>query len=303
MSQRVKIVEVGLRDGLQNEKVTLSINDRLELACQLARAGVKELELGAFVSPQWVPQMAGSAELFSLARNSLDLKTANLSALVPNRKGLESAIDAKVKTIAIFASASEIFSQKNINCSIKDSLTRYQEVLKAAKKAKMKVRGYLSMSFGCPFEGDVAEAKVVQLASELLKMGCYEASIGDTIGVADPVQVARLIKKLKSKIPVKKLAMHFHDTRGTALANIAEALRAGIRVFDSSVGGLGGCPYAPAATGNVATEDVCYLLHRMGYKTGIDIEALIQVNTQIQRLVGHELPSKLGRAGMPKLLK
>ncbi len=308
---RVRIIEVGLRDGLQNEKTVLDVETRVEFAKRLAQAGVKEIELGAFVSPQWVPQMAGSHELVSkvvsLKREkgnsgALDFKKVRLSALVPNLKGLEGAKQSGVERIAIFASASEAFSKKNINCTIKESLVRYREVVDQALASKITVRGYLSMCFGCPFEGKVSETKVVKLAEKLLAMGCDEISIGDTIGVADPVQVKRLGKALKAALGKDAMAMHFHDTRGTALANILASLEIGITSFDSSLGGLGGCPYAPAATGNVATEDVVYMLHRMGVKTGLSLESLIETSRWLQPKMGRELPSKVSRAGLPRII-
>lgn len=300
----VRIVEVGLRDGLQNEKTTLSIEDRHELARRLAKAGSREIELGAFVSPQWVPQMAGSSELITSViaeRKTKDsvFKKTRLSALVPNLRGLEGALATGVERIAIFASASETFSQKNINCSIKESFVRYKAVVDEAHEKGLSVRGYLSMCFGCPFEGKVSEAKVVKYAAKLFELGCDEISIGDTIGVADPKQVTRIGKALKTEIGRENLAMHFHDTRGTALANILASLEIGFRSFDSSLGGLGGCPYAPAATGNVATEDVAYMLHRMGLKTGLDLGSLIETARWLEPKMNHELPSKVSRAGLP----
>jgi hydroxymethylglutaryl-CoA lyase len=300
----VEIIEVGLRDGLQNEKTTLSIADRHELAQRLALAGTRELELGAFVSAQWVPQMAGSTELIkAVIQERRDkgsaFKRVRLSALVPNRRGLEAAIESGVERIAIFASASETFSKKNINCSIKESFIRYRDVIEEARLRGLTVRGYLSMCFGCPFEGKVSESKVVKYASMLVDIGCDEVSIGDTIGIADPKQVARIGKALISELGKKDLAMHFHDTRGTALANILASLEIGLRSFDSSIGGLGGCPYAPAATGNVATEDVVYMLHRMGMKTGLDLAELVETARWLQPKIGHELPSKVSRAGLP----
>lgn len=298
--EKIRLIEVGLRDGLQNEKISLSIEDRFEAALRLATAGSRDIELGAFVSPQWVPQMAGSKELLIKGVNDPRLKNVKLSALVPNMRGFEDALQSRVKRIAIFASATETFSQKNINCSIKESLVRYSEVTHAAQKAKITVRGYLSMCFGCPFEGRVSEAKVVRLASRLLEMGCDEVSIGDTIGVADPKQVTRIVRALIRELGRKNLALHFHDTRGTALANILASLDIGVTAFDSSLGGLGGCPYAPAATGNVATEDVVYMLQRMGAKTGLDLEKLIEANRFVQSKMNRELPSKVGRAGLPK---
>lgn len=300
----VRIVEVGLRDGLQNEKTTLSLEDRHELARRLAEAGSREIELGAFVSHQWVPQMAGSHELISRVieerkeKNSVFKKT-RLSALAPNMRGLEGAIASGVERIAVFASASESFSKKNINCTIKESFVRYKEVIDEAHRNGITVRGYLSMVFGCPFEGKISETKAVKYAAKLAELGCDEVSIGDTIGVADPAQVTRIGKALKSEIGKNQLAMHFHDTRGTALANILASLEIGFRTFDSSLGGLGGCPYAPVATGNVATEDVVYMLHRMGFKTGLNLAKLIDTARWLEPKMNHELPSKVSRAGLP----
>jgi len=312
MSRKVSIVEVGPRDGLQNEKTVLTHETRLEFAERLAAAGVRKIELGAFVSPQWVPQMAGSAELLRSAlrlqaeteetASSSPLKGVDLSALVPNPRGMQDALATGMRHVSIFASASESFSKKNINCTIEESFGRFTQVMKMARGSGTRVRGYLSMCFGCPFEGDISEGHVVRLVKRLVNMGVYEVSIGDTIGVADPAQVRRLVSKLIDAVGTGRLAMHFHDTRGTALANILASLDLGIRTFDSSLGGLGGCPYAPAATGNVATEDVVYMLHRMGHATGIDLPALIPLNRWMADKIGHELPSRVGRAGLPKLL-
>lgn len=303
--KKITIVEVGARDGLQNEKKTLPPESRLEFARRLAECGVKKIELGAFVSPEWVPQMAGSGPLIekTLALQSKGQfpRSVEISALVPNPRGMEDAIKTGVGSVAVFGSASESFSRKNINCTIDESFERFAVVMEMAKAKKIKVRGYLSMCFGCPFEGEVPEARVVRLAKRMAELGVYEISIGDTIGVADPKQVKSLVRKLVKAVGAKKLAMHFHDTRGTALANILASLELGIRVFDSSLGGLGGCPHAPAATGNVATEDVVYMLHRMGFQTGLDIEKLISVNHWMTAEIGHELPSRLGRAGLPKV--
>ncbi len=304
---KVTIVEVGPRDGLQNEKVTLDRQTRLEFVEQLAGAGVRTIELGAFVSPQWVPQMAGSAELVKEALSRREgagspLRGVDLSALVPNPRGMQDALDTGIKHVAIFASASESFAKKNINCTIEESFVRFRKVMEMARANDVKVRGYLSMCFGCPFEGNVPEGQVVRLVKRLAELGVYEISIGDTIGIANPAQVRRLVAKLVDAVGPERLAMHFHDTRGTALANILASLEQGIRVFDSSLGGLGGCPYAPAATGNVATEDVVYMLHGMGFKTGIDLEKLLPINKWMTEKIQHELPSRVGRAGLPKIL-
>lgn len=299
MAKKITLVEVGPRDGLQNEKTILNQDIRLEFARRLADAGLKKIELGAFVSPKWVPQMVGSADLFTRAMKEPLAKKVELSALVPNVHGMNDAIAAGVKHVAIFGSASEAFSQKNINCSIDESLERFAQIMVIAKKNKVKVRGYLSMCFGCPFEGEVPEARVVSLVKKFAKLGIYEISIGDTIGVADPAQVKRLVSKLIKAVGSKKLAMHFHDTRGTALANILAALDLGITVFDSSLGGLGGCPYSPNSTGNVATEDVVYMLERMGYNTGADLPKLIELNKWMTESIGHPLPARVSKAGIP----
>jgi len=304
--KKITIVEMGLRDGLQNEKIILDVPSRLELLKKLLEAGSRRIELGAFVSPEWVPQMAGTAEM---VRAALQLRKDNeiprgteFSVLVPNEKGMEAALESGIKEIAVFAAASESFSKKNINCSIEESFARFGPVMKLAKKNKIKVRGYLSACFGCPFEGKVAEAKVVQLAKRLYALGCYEISIGDTIGVANPAQVESLFRKLKKVIPVAKLAAHFHDTRGQALANILVAYQLGVRVFDASVGGLGGCPYAPGAAGNVSTEDVVYMFQGMGVKTGIDLPKMVAMNPWVTEKIKHPLPTKVGKVGPLKPL-
>lgn len=297
--QKVKIVEVGLRDGLQNESTTLSIDQRFHLLKSLLDAGVKNLEIGAYVSPKWVPQMAGTEQLVKKYLQSVpaaDLKKINASVLVPNEIGMQKAIESGVKEIAVFISSTETFSQKNINCSISESLVRVKAVMALAKKNKIKVRGYLSVCFGCPYEGEVSEAKVVELAKTLYKMGCYEVSIGDTIGIANPAQVERIFKKLKKVIPAAKLAGHFHDTRGLALTNILAAYKLGIKTFDSSIAGLGGCPYARGASGNVSTEDVVNMFEQLNISTGLDINKLVKANIWLSGVIAHELQSKVGRA-------
>lgn len=274
-SKNVVIVEVGLRDGLQNESITLPVETRVAMAEKLAAAGVRRMELGAFVRADRIPQMAGSREVieqvYALQKNKKISRAVEFSALVPNEMGMKLALETPIKEIAIFAGCSETFSQKNINCSIDESFARFAPVMEMAKKNKIRVRGYLSVCFGCPFEGKVSEEKVVRLAERMIKMGCFEVSIGDTIGVATPGQVQSLFGKLEKKIPARKLAGHFHDTGEMALVNILTAYQMGIRVFDSSVGGLGGCPYAPAATGNVATEKVVAMFDSLRIKTGIKL--------------------------------
>lgn len=299
---KVKIVEVGLRDGLQNETTNLSVEQRYDLFERLREAGLKNIEIGAFVSPKWVPQMAVSTELASMIVPDLKKTKSKISVstLVPNQEGMLNALEAEIPEIAVFAACSESFSKKNINCTIEESFKRFEPVMKLAKEHKIKVRGYLSTCFGCPFEGKVPEARVVAIAKKMHKMGVYEISIGDTIGVATPGQVTSLFKKLKKVIPAAKLAGHFHDTRGTALANILAAYEVGVRTFDSSIGGLGGCPYAPGAAGNVATEDVVYLFDGMKVKTGVDLNKLLAANSWLQPQMDHALPSKVGKVGKAK---
>lgn len=301
---KVKVVEVGVRDGLQNESEIIPTQTKYTLIKKLSEAGLKYIEVGAYVSPKWVPQMAGSDQL--VRRVYKDQSTGKLpraavySALVPNVYGMKQAMETPIKEIAIFGSASESFSQRNINCSISESFERFQVVVEMAKKQKIKVRGYLSMAFGCPYEGRVPQARVAKLVEKLYKLGVYEVSIGDTIGIATPKQVRQLVPKLDKAVGLKNVAMHFHDTRGTALANVLASLDLGVRTFDSSVGGLGGCPYAKGASGNLGTEDLVYMLHGMGYKTGVDVEKLVAIRNWIQKQVGHTLPSHVGRSGIIK---
>ncbi|MFZ4404061.1 MAG: hydroxymethylglutaryl-CoA lyase [Pseudobdellovibrionaceae bacterium] len=300
MKNKIQIVEMGLRDGLQNEKVHLSTATRFELFKKICDSGLRRIEVGAFVSPQWVPQMSPTRELILesyewLKKNKLE-KKIQISALVPNLKGLEMALETPVKEVAIFASATESFAQKNTNCSIAESFERFKPVLALAKKKKIKVRGYLSVCFGCPFEGAVSEDKVVRLAVDLYKMGIYELSIGDTIGIANVGQVKSLFTKLKRKIPVTALAGHFHDTRGQALVNILMAYQMGVRVFDSSVGGLGGCPYAPNSSGNVATEEVAFMFDGMGVEHKVNTKNILTYSKWLAEQVQHPLSSRLAKA-------
>ncbi|KMJ53267.1 hydroxymethylglutaryl-CoA lyase [Vogesella sp. EB] len=289
----VKIVEVGPRDGLQNEKHSISLATKLELIERLAAAGLRTIEAGAFVSPKWVPQMADSLQV---------LQALNLNAgidypvLVPNDKGLDAALEAGVREIAVFGAASEAFSHKNINASIAESLLRFESVMKRAQAANIKVRGYVSCVLGCPYEGDIAPYKVAEVARALYNMGCYEISLGDTIGVGTPNKVTAMLDAVTEVVPVTKLAGHFHDTYGMAIANIHTALQAGVRTFDSSVAGLGGCPYAKGASGNVATEDVVYLLHGLGYHTGVDLEQLADTAWFIAEALVREPGSKYAKA-------
>ncbi|HEY8849188.1 MAG TPA: hydroxymethylglutaryl-CoA lyase, partial [Thermoanaerobaculia bacterium] len=268
----VKIVEVGPRDGLQNEKATVPTEAKVDYITTLADAGLRVIEAGAFVSPKWVPQMADTDEVY---RNIPKDPGVDYPVLVPNMKGLERAIDAGVKSIAIFTAASDTFNQRNINMSIDESFANYAPVTARALAERIRVRGYISTAFGCPYEGDVPPEKVLEVSARLLDLGCYEVSVGDTIGVGTPMQVQGVIGMLLQVIPAQKLAMHFHDTRGTALANTLAALEMGIATFDASSGGLGGCPYAPGASGNLATEDLVYMLDHMAIETGVNLERLV----------------------------
>lgn len=289
----VTLVEVGPRDGLQNESGTVSTTDKVAFVDLLSATGLPAIEVGAFVSPKWVPQMAGTESVFAgIARRP----GVRYTALVPNVEGLERAKAARVGEIAIFAAASETFSRRNINQSIDASLAAYAEVAGRAAMAGMRVRGYLSTAFGCPFEGDVPIARVVEVAGRLLQMGAFEVAVSDTIGIAHPGQVRTALKTLGSEIGLERIALHFHDTRGTALANTLAALEAGVHTFDASAGGLGGCPYAPGATGNVATEDLVYMLNGLGVQTGVDLDALLRASSFIEEKVGRSLPSRFYQA-------
>ncbi len=302
MANKVQIIEVGLRDGLQNEKTILDLPTRLEFALKLAASGLKRIEIGAFVHPKWVPQMANSGalikEAFALQEKGKFPSDVQFSALVPNEFGMREALGSGLKEVAVFAACSESFSKKNLNCTIEESFARFEPVFALAKENKIKVRGYLSTCFGCPFEGTVPEARVTSLTKKLLTMGAYEVSIGDTIGVANPRQVRSIFKKLLKLAPAKKLAGHFHDTRGLAVTNALAAYELGVRAFDSSLGGLGGCPYAPNATGNGSTEDMVYMFESMGIKTGVDLGQLIETNRWMAPLIKHSLPSRVGSAGL-----
>jgi len=278
----VKIVEVGPRDGLQNEAVSLDIATKVELIERLASCGFKNIEAGSFVSPKWVPQMAGSDEVF----NQLGSSEAVYTALTPNMRGLERAIECNVKEVAVFAAASEAFSEKNINCSIDESLAKFEAVIQKASTANIRVRGYISCVAGCPYQGDVDNHRIKDIASALLSMGCYEVSLGDTIGVATPEITERLLTELLKTIAPLKLAMHMHDTYGRAIDNIKQSLAMGISTIDSSVAGLGGCPYAEGASGNVATEKVIRLLDELNIAHGVDLQKLSQASQFICEKLG-----------------
>jgi isopropylmalate/homocitrate/citramalate synthase len=293
---RVRVVEVGPRDGLQNEAAALGVEDKVAFTQALIDAGLPVVEPGAFVSPRWVPQMAGSDEVLRRLRRPDGVR---LPVLVPNRKGYEAARAAGARDIAIFTAASETFNRKNINASIDESFARFQEFVPDALREGMWVRGYISTCFGCPYEGAVDPVRVVDVARRLADIGSHEVSIGDTIGVGVPTQVTDVMGRLKEAMPQTALAVHFHDTRGTALANVLAALQEGIEVVDSSAGGLGGCPYAPGASGNLATEDLLYMLHGMGIATGVDLGRVAAASRALAPRLGHALPSRYLQACAP----
>jgi hydroxymethylglutaryl-CoA lyase len=290
---RVRIVEVGPRDGLQNEPGELPTELKLELIERLADTGLPAVEATAFVSPKWIPQMADHTEVLERLRRKPGV---DYPVLTPNLKGFEAARAAGAKEVAVFAAASEAFSKKNTNCSIAESLERFSPILKESKSSKIRVRGYVSCVLGCPYEGEVPPARVAEVAGALYDMGCYEISLGDTIGVGTPGKTKAMIEACSKRVPVAKLAGHYHDTYGQALANIYASLEAGVRTFDSSVAGLGGCPYAAGASGNVATEDVVYMLHGLGYATGVDLERLVEVGEWISGVLKKASSSKAGKA-------
>ena len=290
-ASKVRIVEVGARDGLQNEK-TVSTADKVALINALSAAGLKDIEAGAFVSPKWVPQMADSADVIS----ALDLPDVNLSALTPNLKGAQAAHAVGIKEFAIFTAASESFCQKNINCSIDESIERFSEVMAFAKANNIRVRGYVSCVLGCPYEGEIDPQAVLSVSQKLLDLGCYEVSLGDTIGVGTAKKVTQLIELLLTHIDKAKLAVHFHDTYGQALTNIYAALSLGIATVDAAVAGLGGCPYAKGASGNVATEDVVYLLQGLGIEHSIDLQRLSDAGWEITKALGKQPVSKVSVA-------
>jgi len=293
LPEKVRIVEVGPRDGLQNEVIPISANDKIALIEKLSDAGIKYIESGSFVSPKWVPQMATSTEVFEKINREQGVTYA---ALTPNMRGFEGAMAVNASEVAIFGAASESFSQKNINCSIEESLERFAPIMAAAQKANIKVRGYVSCVLGCPYEGDIAPEQVAKVAIKLYQMGCYEISLGDTIGVGTPANVTKMIQAVSARVPTDKLAVHFHDTYGQALTNIYAALQMGIKVVDSAIAGLGGCPYAKGASGNVATEDVVYMLNGLGIKTAIDFNKLLEAGWFISEKLGKAPVSKVSNA-------
>jgi hydroxymethylglutaryl-CoA lyase len=294
---KVKIVEVGPRDGLQNESQPVSTEVKVALIERLADAGLPVVEATSFVSPKWVPQMADAADVMARIRRKPGV---SYPVLVPNLKGLEGALAARAEEVAVFAAASEAFSRRNINCSIDESLDRFAPVCEAALAQGLRVRGYISVVLGCPYQGEVAPSAVAHVARRLADMGCYEVSLGDTIGVGTAGKTQRMLEVVARDVPVERLAGHFHDTYGQALANILAAMDLGVATFDSSVAGLGGCPYAPGATGNVATEDVLYLLDGLGIETGVDLPKLAEAGRNVCEAIGRANASRVGRALMAR---
>ena len=297
LPKKVHIVEVGPRDGLQNEKQPVAAATKIELIARLADCGLSAIEATAFVSPKWVPQMADAAAVMA----GIDRRVGvSYPVLVPNEKGLEAALASNVTEVAVFAAASEAFSQKNINCTIKESVERFKPVLARAEDADIKVRGYVSCVLGCPYQGEVTPAAVAEVAWALFEMGCYEISLGDTIGIGTPEKTKAMIEAVGRRVPIKKLAGHFHDTHGMAIANIYAALQTGVNVFDAAVGGLGGCPYAQGASGNVATEDVVWLLQGLGITCGVDLDKLVDTAAWISAQLGRTPASKVAQAILAK---
>jgi hydroxymethylglutaryl-CoA lyase len=300
MTESVRIVEVGPRDGLQNEKQVVTTATKLELIERLAAAGVRDIEATSFVSPKWVPQMADHAEIMAGLPSAQRYPGVNYPVLTPNMKGFEAAVAAGAREVAVFAAASEAFSQKNINCSIAESITRFEPVFAAAKAHGVRVRGYISCVVGCPYEGAVDPARVAEVAQRLHELGSYEVSLGDTIGVGTPGTVLRMLEAVAARVPVARLAGHYHDTYGMGVANVLASYQFGLRSFDSSIAGLGGCPYARGATGNVATEDVVYLLHGLGAHTGIDLDRLVDCAAWISQQLERAPNSRVSRAMLAK---
>jgi len=294
----VSVYEVSPRDGLQNEAVTVPTTRKVRLIEALCASGLSRIEITSFVSPKWVPQLADGDEV---AANAPRVDGVTFSALCPNGRGLERALAAEIEEIAVFISASETHNRKNVNKTVADTLEGFEEVIGPAVAKGLRVRGYVSTLWGCPYEGEVDPEEGLRIAKELLKQGCYQISLGDTIGVGTPVQTKRILERFLAELPPEQIALHMHDTRGTALANIVVGLEEGIRTFDASVGGLGGCPYAPGAAGNVATEDLVYMLHGMGVQTNVDLEKLVQAGQVAAAIVGHELAGKVHKAGVRSL--
>ncbi|WP_119153670.1 hydroxymethylglutaryl-CoA lyase [Caldimonas tepidiphila] len=294
-AEKVRIVEVGPRDGLQNEKQPVPTAVKLELIERLAAAGLRDIEATAFVSPNWVPQMGDHAEVMAGLPSAERFPGVNYPVLAPNMKGYEAAVAAGAKEVAVFAAASEAFSQKNINCSIEESITRFEPILLDARQRGVRVRGYVSCVVGCPYEGAIDPGRTAEVAQRLFELGCHEVSLGDTIGVGNPRTILAMLEAVAKRVPVEKLAGHYHDTWGMAIANIHASFQFGLRTFDSSVAGLGGCPYAKGASGNVATEEVVYLLHGLGADTGVDLDALVDCAAWIGGLLQRP-PSRVAAA-------
>jgi len=293
LPKRIKMVEVGPRDGLQNEPKTLPLEVKIALIDKLSQTGLAAIEGGSFVSPKWIPQMADSAEVM---RGITRQPGVSYPVLVPNLQGLQAAIDADAEEVAVFGAASESFSRKNINCSIAESFDRFGEVCEAARKKGLRVRGYVSCALGCPYEGVVPPESVAWVAGRMMELGCYEISLGDTIGVGTPGKALAMVEAVSRKVQVERLAVHFHDTYGQALANILAVMQLGIAVIDSSISGLGGCPYAPGASGNVASEDLLYMLKGLGIETGVDLQSLTEVGRYISAVLKRPSRSRVSNA-------
>lgn len=298
LPDHVSIYEVGPRDGLQNEAVTIGTVRKLRLIDALCAAGIKRIEMTSFVSPHWIPQLADADRLADLVGQREGVR---MSALCPNQRGLARARVADLREVAVFLSASETHNRRNINKSVDQAMDVFRELIPQALAYDMRVRGYVSTAWGCPYEGEIDPARVLDLSRQLIELGCYEVSLGDTIGVGTPLQTKRILRQILTELPASKLAMHMHDTRGQALANVLVGLDMGIRNFDAAIGGLGGCPYAPGASGNLATEDLVYMLHHMGVHTGIDPEKLFEAGQVAEAVVRRELPGRVHRAGLRAL--
>ncbi len=300
---RVSVYEVSLRDGLQNEKVTVPLSDKLRLIDALTKTGLQRIEITSFVSPKWIPQLGDADDLAreAMKRVATGPDAPVYSALCPNERGFERARAAGIREIAVFMSASETHNKKNINKTIAETLAAFERTIPPALEAGMRVRAYVSTVWGCPYEGDVSVEATLRIAKTLDRMGAYQISLGDTIGAGTPRQTKEIVERMLGEMPASKIALHMHDTRGTALANILVGLELGIRDFDASIGGLGGCPYAPGAAGNVATEDLVYMLHGMGIATGVDLDKLVEAGRAAESIVGRSLPAKVLKAGVRSL--
>ncbi len=297
LPDRVSVYEVSPRDGLQNESVTVPTTRKARLIEALVASGVERIEVTSFVSPKWIPQLADAEEVIGM----LPRGTARYSALCPNARGLERAKKTNIKELAVFVSASETHNRRNVNDTVEGTLAKFRDVIRPAVDAGIAVRGYISTLWGCPYEGEIDPRAGLRIARTLIEQGCYQVSLGDTIGVGTPKQTQEILRMFLAEFSVEQLALHLHDTRGTALSNVLVGLDLGIRTFDASVGGLGGCPYAPGAAGNLATEDLVYMLHGMGIATGIDLDKLWEAGKVAAAVVGHELSGKVHRAGVRSL--